>query len=424
MNQFAEICFGILVYCVGLFCLAFFMKHIQEERDPLFAKAVRRLQQLKKDLTAERPSHVCSRAVCNPQNEEGAGPLGRPAEAFTSNVYLCKYGTIHVCSELSCGHYGHSPTQTCHISGIQYGNIVKSYDKNDSRTYGSQQEIDVSNRPFELQLGEDGEGIVKRMVAPPAVAPPKKHIHHKKMSADEIKEQAEDLVKLLLYSKHRSECNKAAAETNRAEGADAVATYIKQQEKARQQPFATDEYRLYAHYCSRPPPLLEFRFDPAKHAYYASIIVQMWAKVMKYYVPPDEKRFEEDGVTPILPRINFQSVGLGVLYAMRKGLRHQDVEILPKDQFLEDNLPQLAVLPLYFNLSRKLTTLGDSVLAKTFENAFRSNAPITDLMLNAEEIGGAGPQGRQKRGRKKAKIAESGEQIYALKSRNKKNQKK
>src|SRR6185437_9638549 len=53
----------------------------------------------------------------------------------SSNIYICALGSLHICSRSCFEYYGAQQDQTCHVSGIQHGTVVSSYDANDWRTW-------------------------------------------------------------------------------------------------------------------------------------------------------------------------------------------------------------------------------------------------------------------------------------------------
>ncbi len=148
-------------------------RSFETDDDPQFGEVVRKLKSLKKDLLPTKKQHNCSHSVCNPQSESqllqqtnfggvanakvGGGSVanfgGSIANAnfgggsntnfasvannniISNNIFICKYGSIHVCNATMCENYSHNANQTCHISGMQLGTIVASYDKNDHRTW-------------------------------------------------------------------------------------------------------------------------------------------------------------------------------------------------------------------------------------------------------------------------------------------------
>jgi hypothetical protein len=329
-----------------------------ETQDPFFGLSVARLRKaLGSDLRDSRIRHLCDAKTCNPQSEVSLirrGKLEGPAQ--TVNVYLCVFGTIHVCTERACEHYGHAANQTCPISGIQYGAIISPYDRGNSFTWGAKAEtqqfatvldprllltqsgsIAAVNPPLRAELKESTAAEPKKVQKKEESK--KRSFVHRRVPNSELTEKAGGMVKLLLYSRHRIERNKDAIKTHHNQGIEANSTYIRQQVQNQQLPFWTDLYRLVGHYSSQKLPLVEFVFNQNLCDYYVSIIMQVWQKVLKYLVPPSQKEYEADGLTEIPPRPDFGDVCIGVLYAMRQGIRYGGHTLLPKDDFLLMNLP-------------------------------------------------------------------------------------
>jgi len=375
-----------------------------EAGDLLVTKALVRLRGAKPDMTDTRDFHMCSRDRCNPESEQqliSKKLLEGPP--VTSNVFLCRFGVVHVCTADSCEHYQHSNTHTCPLSGFQLGTITSSYQSNDPKSWYSKPDYATSTTiKFDSRAllksafspeqeeddddddaeDDDGQKNKKRKAAVPAK---KKHLP-RVLSQSEIEARASAMVRILLYSGNRTRRNEVAIETMKTQASEAKLTYTAQQTGRRQLPFWTDVYRLGAFFLSQKLPLQEFVFSAATHDYYVNIICQVWHKVLCYYVPEPKKEYKEDGVTEIAPRVDFESVALGVLYMMRKGLKIDDVIILPQDDFLLLNLPIVIELSTYFNLRKNKITKGSDILTQTYENAIRENVPLTDLIIDVNKL--------------------------------------
>ncbi len=57
-------------------------------------------------------------------------------------------------------------------------------------------------------------------------------------------------------------------------------------------------------------------------------------------------------------KINFDTLCLGMLYKMREGLKLKDCDVLPKDEFLNTNLPRLGDVESGFGFQRRRITKG------------------------------------------------------------------
>lgn len=395
-----------------------------DQRDPLFPQAIVRLKSHKKDMDDSRKEHVCDFKVCNPQSEASLihdGSLTGPP--LTSNVFLCRFGVVHVCTKDGCSFHAASHTQTCPISGLNWGgSLVSDYDKNDYRTWKSKASVTVVSLEPDIVLKKTKTNEKRERSPQPPAAPPtpvvlKKKIHHKVLSDDAVWQGASNMVKLLLYSNNRISRNKEAIDVYQQQARDSMATYTKERADEHQLPYWTDLYRLKSHWSSQPLPLKEFVFNENLHDYYVNIICQVWKKVLKYYVKPGEKEYEEDGVTEIPPKVDLDTICLGVMYAMRQGIKHGDVILLPKDDFLLINLPIVTELP-HFDIRRRCITDGDKILTETYENAIASDAPIQDLIIDVNYLPAKRAEVILKE--ENAKVTSSGEKLFMPQSRKKK----
>lgn len=350
-----------------------------ERNDPLFNKALARLFQGKKDMSDSREQHTCSHAVCNPQSEE---QVSRSAPAsgggsgnggiISSNIFLCKFGTVHVCTQTSCTLYEHAPDQTCPISGFQHGSIVSNYDKNNSKTWNLKLEhVYAGAGKKEADIGGGGGGEEEPHTKKRRGTLPKQ---------EDLEHSASTMVNLLLFSKCRVDRNNEAVRQYQLEAEEARQTHLKKRTMEKQQPFWTDVYRLTGRYLSRPLPLTIFDRNVNLHDYYVNIIMQVWERVQKFYVLPAEKVYDEHGIE-IVPRLDFGCICLGTMYIMRQGLRVGQHMLLPKDDFLLINLPIANELP-FFKLEKCTINKGDKIITRAYENAFIANAPITEIVIN------------------------------------------
>lgn len=402
-----------------------------EPNHPLFSQAVVRLRNaMGADLRDSREVHKCTAQLCKPQSESMLVTKGKlVAPPLTSNVFLCSYGTIHVCSERACEHYGCSQAQTCHISGFQFGSKISDYTRGDPRTWNAKPEPScaIDTRLLLTQSGpaavSNGSESKKRLPEPiVAPVPPAKRIFsQKRLSIEDLTGIASGMVKLLLYSRNRINRNKDAIKTFQHDAGEARVTYVRQQLQNQQLPYWTDTYRLIGHYSSQELPLIEFVYSSNLHDYYVNVIVQVWKKVMLYYVPVEEKEYETDGITEIPPRVKFDDVCLGVLYAMRQGIRYNGHVFLPKDDFLLMNLPIGSDLYTYFGIRKNRISKGDKILEQTYNNALAANASLTDIMIDVTIL----PEKREEQliqmpGQVAAIITTSGEKLFMPKSRKEK----
>jgi hypothetical protein len=115
--------------------------------------------------------------------------------------------------------------------------------------------------------------------------------------------------------------------------------------------------------------------------------MQVWALLLKYAVAHKHKVYNEEGVE-MLPRIDFESVVLAVLYAMREGIVFDEgaCVALPQDEFLQHNLPALNDLDAYFYLSQNKVTTGTTLLLNMYNNARNDGAALEEVCLNTSAL--------------------------------------
>lgn len=282
--------------------------------------------------------HVCTRQGCAPR-------LMRPE----SHVYVCNQGAVHVCSSATVCQLWQWDTQhgTCPISGIQYGGEATSdYARNDPRTW------------------------------PTAAAPsPRKGLGILAVNeAERIRDRASAMVKQLLYSNARVECNRLELTHNIARGREVQAAYDANQAAHGQPSYWTDRYRIMGRWGTLPLPFTIYVFDQVLHDYYVNIIVDVWAKVDRYYAVD----------TPPL-RADIDSISVAVLYYLRNGLRCQNARLLPKDDFILLNLPHVNQLH-HFSIAKSSITQGEKIIERTFEAAIARHVPEHELALAPERV--------------------------------------
>jgi hypothetical protein len=243
-----------------------------------------------------------------------------------------------------------------------------TYDKNDSRTWRKESDL------LYVQPERFDEKQKKRAR--------NKHAPH--LSA--LQQQAEDLVVKLLYSSGRVHCNEAARQHLEENAKKARQTYVNERFQKRQLPYLTDLMRITSTVFSKPPPYLIFTLNNTLVRYYVAVIMQVWALVLKHAVAHKHKVFS-DGYE-LLPRIDFESVGLATLYAMREGVVFEEGSCvaLPQDAFLQENLPALNDLDAYFHVSQNKVTTGTTLLLNVYNNARNDGVLMQDLCLRTADL--------------------------------------
>lgn len=366
--------------------------HLERSSDPGFGPAIQRLRLAKQDMSDVRRNHMCDGPTCNPQNE--AAFCSTP---LTVNVFLCRLGTVHLCSQYECPYYSETHSQVCPISRIQLGGgpATSSYDAGDFRTWYAKMDTTAA-------------------ASAPALAPAPAPVRHRVITTDELTSRASAMVKLLLFSKCRVLCNNVAYTGYRQESRDSLVTYRKSQLAKRQPMHMTDRYRLQAHYLSQRLPYTIYEFSPGLHDYYVSICTQVWSMALQFYVPCREKRYDPaDGVTEIAPRLDFEQLCLGVMYTMRQGRHIQGVTLLPKDDFLLLNMPLISHLTA-FGIGKNQVTKGEKVISQMYENAMASRVDLRVLAIDVNLL----PQ-KNDDASASNKVTSSGEKLFMPTSRKK-----
>jgi hypothetical protein len=336
---------------------------------------VPRLREGRRDMETRRVNHVCSQDVCDPQREWDmvrAGTLAGPSQS--QNVYLCKFGALHVCSADACTVYGESPTHTCHISGRQFaGAVTSTYSRGDYRTWRAKDHLQQP-QPTEKKKKKRKKKR-KEAAPPPAPAPPlkKPRAPPKPLADAVVLDRAGDTVTLLLYSQCRRARNKAFVRELQREADKAKVTYVMQRARMGQLPYKSDLYRIVGDVFAKPLPFVEYELDAHLVTYYAHVVLQVWRLVCEHF--PKEERVE------------FAPVCLGTLYAMRHGHMCEGAYVLPKDAFLLIALPLINELPFFGKtVEKKHITWGMKIVASTYQCAVAKGLPVRELALRLDKL--------------------------------------
>lgn len=337
------------------------MKTIKGVDDPDYPRVVARLRAR---FGPPPPNHVCTPQECfaDAKSEEAlARFIG--SGAISANVFLTRCHSIHLCCENTCRLY--ADNGTCPISGLQYGTMMSSYDKNDPRTWYS--------RPY-----------LESATTTTTTAPAKKQQHHQLSEpfSDEVKKQlASNVVRLLIWSPKRETRNATILKQLVAKADEACKNYIKARRLAHQLPFCTDLLRIRGYMMSEQPMLQILTYDETLHDYYVAIICQVWDRVVRF------RSISSCEVAEKLTRHDLEAVAIAVLYNMRQNeYRLKGVVILAKDDFLTQELPPISELNPHFNLERNRVTRGQVLFRQAFEHAFSANVPHSEIELDAAAI--------------------------------------
>lgn len=385
------------------------MKVIQGPDDPLYRALVLRIRQ----HCGPALEHRCTSQDCFRGSESEQSLVSRgilPGPPISSNVFVTRCRAIHLCSERSCSLWNNDPTGTCPVSGIQYGQLVSSYDRNNSRTWYAP-----------TLLPESGSGSVAPAETKPTAS--KKRALPQPLSQDKKWERASNLLKLLLWSSKRVTRNKQVAGELRALADKMCADYVAEQREQGQLPYWTELFVRRGYALSRTLPLQILEFDEEKHDYYAGILVQVWDRVARFYVR-GPRPLNVDAV----PQREFDCVALAALYMMRQSDYHREgVALLPHDDFLAAALPPATDLATYFGVQGQLITRGTKYIRQSFENAFADRVPPGEIELDMSklitksakqdtEVGGTITTDAKNR---QVKITNSGEVLFMPKARKK-----
>jgi hypothetical protein len=317
-------------------------------------EAVERIRN-KRGLKGTALSHVCSHEFCQPLNEVALGLQ----PALCPYVFVCNRNAVHVCTEQRCEFLSMGGAQTCPISGMQSQThmMTSTYSRADARTW--------------FVKHEGGETTIVK----------KTRYVYKGVSEDDQRNMASDAVRLLLYNGQiRQQCNDEQRTANEEEANKACATYAAQCEAEHMTPHMTDMYRLFASKTSRPFRFKILAFNQSRHDYYVAVIRQVWTRVLRFYLLPEEKQYTELGAE-IPPRLDFQSFCFGVLYAMQTGIRYgPNFIVLPQCDFLKMHLPHGGEIEK-FGIRKTSPTDGDKMLRRTFDNAIAQRVPDAEIAI-------------------------------------------
>jgi hypothetical protein len=245
--------------------------------------------------------------------------------------------------------------------------------------------------------------------------------HKLQLTVEQVQDFAQKLVTLLLFSPQRRHCIESMRLRFQRQAEDAVMTYTKRQmsQSEGQLPYASDMYRIRAQIASQPTPLQELMEDKALVHYYTCVIEQVWDLVQRYHVPLNQKRYDEEAHLELVPRINFDAVSRGVLYIMRKGVRHHNVTLLPADDFLLMQLPNINILN-EFGLEKSLVTEGDKIISGAYHNAFAEGVALSQVTLDVDKIPRYETARIEQTDVGSVKMSSSGERLFMPSSRLKK----
>ena len=347
----------------------------------LYGRSVNRiLQAREKDITRLKDGiHAhCTQKVCGPKSEADL-KLPNP---LTRNVYVCRYGLVHVCSEDVCLEYRQDPHGVCPVTGIKYiVSDTSTYSSTDYRTWGltaamsreaSRKEVKqvetVKKAPIKRRAGRKRKSEQQPSAAAPVKKPAKrKNERKRKITLEEQNNSSNAFIQKLLYSNVRVKCNQEVKASAVANATAQVQQYRRFCSDNGQLPQAETAYRIYISYIHKmPEPFVILKAEPARIAYYQRVIGHVWGVVIDYY----------------LPHVKFNVFVIGVLYMMRTGLWYDNEHnVIPKDEYLEAHLPSAEMLNKYFGIGKETLTTGDYIIRQTYDNARKEKASIARLVF-------------------------------------------
>jgi len=315
--------------------------------------------------TLEPFHHICSKEICNPENEDDLivkGVLSPPA--LSTDIYLCNYKNHHICNANQCNN---TIRGVCPISGACYGNPggFSSYDKNDYRTWHRNlkisqhaQQIYISENPsiYNNKRKIDEKEKVEEVVAQ------KKSRRQKPFS--QLREIASNVIRCLLYSSIRNKINSRIKNQNERFLIKAVQTYIKSCKKDKSVIDVIYLQKIHDTYTTVENKLEMLVYNEYIVKKYVDIIIATYKNVKKYYSDT----------------FKIETIALGVLYIMRQGYEVENIILFQSDSFLLYNLPSICDIPS-FGYDKKNITKGKLIIQYTYNQAFESGVPIKDIQF-------------------------------------------
>jgi hypothetical protein len=300
-------------------------------------KILLELEQRKEDLLNEHHYHQCRREYCNPQG--------------ISNIYLCKFRQIHVCTPDECDLVFEG---VCPISGACYGPVgYGNYDPNDNRTFYSRGLI--NDEPIHAKFPQF---LPIRGANPPAsgggVGAPAARVISRVVNEKDVYTRIETYVEDLLYSNERVKINALATAANKKACTQKKEEYIARC-SARDEPINWVMMDIIANSFGYVEQVLEIMpLSRETVARYTEMVLKVYKMVQSF----------------TSERVCVESITLAVLYTMRVGYIVNDVQVLPMDPFLKEHLPDMNELGR-FGFERHKFTNGENQLTFAFDEAIK-----------------------------------------------------
>lgn len=380
--------------------------HVESVDDARVMQSVIRIVKAREnELEASRPRHACSNLRCNPLNEGSLIRQGRlVGPAVTSNVYVCKLGATHVCSESACELYSDSGNgTTCPVSGMQHRTEVSSYSRTDARTWGGD-----TKKPAPKKTKKK-----KRPPSGPSNATAAQRMSD--LGEETVKHASGEIVTRLLFGERRVRRNDAEISARKVRAEKRCDKYRRYMATQRQLPYESVLACIVAESTSRPLPLREYEYCEAMHNYYTDIVYQMWTHIVRY--------LGQDATATKRRHCDPETVCVSTLYSMRSGLTDAGRVMLPMDAFLRDNLPDVCDLATYFGIERSRLSHGSHMLTAALKYSLQTYGQATlraDLMAVATADDVKAFERAQGHARVPIKMSSSGETLFMPQSRRRK----
>ena len=181
----------------------------------------------------------------------------------------------------------------------------------------------------------------------------------------QLRERAENIIKLLLWSTKRVKLNAKAVKRNEHAACSASADLERSLRSAGSPVFESDLKRARLARLRDPLPLRIFAYDVERERYYVNAVCSAWSMVVRYV--------DARGLRVKNNTVDVEQIVVALLYSMREGKRHGANMLVPCDEFLRDNLPSSSDLKSHFGIAVRDLTRGKEVLNGALEHALRED---------------------------------------------------
>lgn len=364
--------------------------------DKLINQSLLRLQEAKKRAgtfreIAPQPNHICHPQVCAPENEPALISQGcLRAPPLTTDVYLCNHGYIHVCTAERCNNASFG---VCNISGAchgQYGGY-SSYDSQDYRTRRTTATEFCKTAPTsislkrQLQHPEDASNnnavveTVKRsktsLSSQRRRRRPSQSNHNNSSVASNYYDACRKRIEFLLYDKKRAKINTNITHMMQRKSQNAITQYLHTTQRNAIPPNVIMMAMIMDNFAPEHNVLLSMPTYSDKLVHrYCVIVLHVFQLVMQY--------------VQIKEKINIEDIALGVLYALRTGLKINNLYVLKPDKKLITILPKPNDLSI-LQINKKTLTHAIAVIKLAYttamDNGISRQKLFPDMKTDAEQ---------------------------------------